>query len=118
MSAITRCIKFIHLIVGDQLVHFFAGPSEENILRIVGSRSFSRRKRIIVIDAVIGHLIIVLENGSIVINENRVDGFSGNYVGGVDLQIIRDGYLIVFKDDVAFKYADNEDVIKRLCGLK
>ena len=24
----------------------------------------------------------------------------------------------VFKDDVAFKYADNEDVIKRLCGLK
>ena len=24
----------------------------------------------------------------------------------------------VFKDDVAFKYADNEDVLKRLCGLK
>lgn len=24
----------------------------------------------------------------------------------------------VFKDDVAFKYADDEDVIKRLCGLK
>lgn len=24
----------------------------------------------------------------------------------------------VFKDDVAFKYADDEDVLKRLCGLK
>lgn len=24
----------------------------------------------------------------------------------------------VFKDDVAFKYADNEEVLKRLCGLK
>ena len=24
----------------------------------------------------------------------------------------------VFKDDVAFKYADNEEMIKRLCGLK
>ena len=24
----------------------------------------------------------------------------------------------VFKDDVAFKYADNEDVLKHLCGLK
>ncbi len=24
----------------------------------------------------------------------------------------------VFKDDVAFKYANDEDVIKRLCGLK
>ena len=24
----------------------------------------------------------------------------------------------VFKDDVALKYANDEDVIKRLCGLK
>ena len=24
----------------------------------------------------------------------------------------------VFKDDVAFKYADNEDVLKKLAGLK
>jgi integrase/recombinase XerD len=24
----------------------------------------------------------------------------------------------VFKGDVAFKYADNEDVLKKFCGLK
>ena len=24
----------------------------------------------------------------------------------------------VFKDDTAFKYADDEDMLKRLCGLK
>jgi len=25
---------------------------------------------------------------------------------------------VVFKDDVAFKYAGNEEMLKRLCGLK
>ncbi len=29
-----------------------------------------------------------------------------------------EGDKSVFKDDVAFKYVGNEDMIKRLCGLK
>ncbi len=34
------------------------------------------------------------------------------------LHKLSDSDSSVFKDDVAFKYADDEDVIKRLCGLK
>ena len=34
------------------------------------------------------------------------------------LHKLSDSDSSVFKDDVAFKYANDEDVIKRLCGLK
>ena len=34
------------------------------------------------------------------------------------LHKLSEGDRSVFKDDVAFKYADDEEVIKRLCGLK
>ena len=34
------------------------------------------------------------------------------------LHKLSDSDSSVFKNDVAFKYANDEDVIKRLCGLK
>jgi hypothetical protein len=34
------------------------------------------------------------------------------------LHKLSDSDSSVFKDDVAFKYANDEDTIKRLCGLK